>query len=429
MLNTVSEEYNTLFSKNEFYLIQKAYTTPHFIVLCTRFPGKNVFIYVGRGGKYQGIYIHAKAPQSEIRIQDKFLDYIRKNLVGTRIGKINVHSHGNAFSFSFKRISENNELLFGYRSNGLFFVKKEDLELYTSWNNEKRVLIDNNLQLINLDIEISRKEKSEGLKTISEYIDEEKNKFKGIPQIKKREKFLLKKIENIKSDLLRVKNWISLEKWLLTCIESDLIHHEIILFDFKFKFEGQHNFWQKRDLIFNKIKKLKKSESLLRSRLVETSDELDRVKSGEMGVSITKEKAISILWGNEVKSSKENPAINIKFFLLGKIEGIMGLDSDANDWIRQQSSKEFLWFHIHGYTGCHCILKTDDFSQFSMVQLNCLASLIRDFSKLNIHDIPIVHSQLRHVKGLKGRKGAVLIKKPRYLNCPYVNWIEIITLH
>ncbi len=349
--------------------------------------------------------------------------------MGTRIGKIRIHPEGNGFNFVFKRTSDNNELFFGYRANGLFFIKREEDELYTSWNNERTLLLSGNQSILNLEFDLTRKEKPEGLNTIQEYIEDEKNKFKGIPLIKKREKFLLKKMENIKSDINRVKNWLHIEKWLVNCEESDLNMHETTLFDFKFKFESHLNFWQRRDVIFNKIKKLKKSESLLKTRLDETNEELERVKNGDVGVVNTKEKAIPILWGNETKNTKENLSVHVKYFTLGKIEGVIGLDSTANDWIRQQQNKEFLWFHINGHTGCHCILKTEELTRLSMPELHSLASLLRDFSKLNIHDIPVVYSQLKHVKGLKGVKGSVLIKKPRYINCPYVSWIEIITLH
>ena len=74
-------------------------------------------------------------------------------------------------------------------------------------------------------------------------------------------------------------------------------------------------------------------------------------------------------------------------------------------------------------------LKTDDISKIKPLEFEALASLLRDCSKLDILEIPVIYSQVKHVKGLKGTAGKVLIKKPKYLRCQYRPWKEIITLN
>ena len=73
-LKMICEEYNSLFSKNEFYPLQKAYTTPHFLVFIIRFPGQTVALYIGRGNQYQGIFVSTELPPSYLRVQDRLLD-------------------------------------------------------------------------------------------------------------------------------------------------------------------------------------------------------------------------------------------------------------------------------------------------------------------------------------------------------------------
>ena len=128
---------------------------------------------------------------------------------------------------------------------------------------------------------------------------------------------------------------------------------------------------------------------------------------------------------NKVKSGNE---YNVKEFKIKNISGAIALDAESNDWLRSQGSKDHYWFHIENYPGSHCLLKTDDISKLSGDDLSAIASMIRDYSRLEIGAIPVIYSQLKNVKGLKGAQGKVLIKKPRYLRCNYIAWTEIITV-
>jgi uncharacterized protein YcbK (DUF882 family) len=73
-------------------------------------------------------------------------------------------------------------------------------------------------------------------------------------------------------------------------------------------------------------------------------------------------------------------------------------------------------------------VKTDDFSKLSLDDLAAIASLLRDYSRLEIREIPVLYSQLKNVKGMKGVKGEVIIKKPKHLRCLYIDWKEIISI-
>ncbi|RPJ79323.1 MAG: DUF814 domain-containing protein [Alphaproteobacteria bacterium] len=424
-----SEEYNSLFSKNEFYPLQKAYTTPHFLVLSVRFPGKTVAIYIGRGNQYQGVYLHDKLPPSYLRVQDRLLDYLRKYLVGARLGKMKVDDKSMVSFFHFKNEHPDNYFLFGYKERQLFFARQSKEEVYLSWSGET-IVTDQLLSVVGPlgpDKIISTTTNREW--SIADYLKEEEKKMGGQPVQRKKEKFLVRKINNITEDLSTVKRWNLLQEDLQEN-RIDLDTDELKIHGQKIKLFGLSSPWLKRDLIFKKIKKLKKAEEILTGRLEESQEEFENVKKGEFEFELTKEKVIQPLWITHAKQTRtSNTEYNIKHLKIKNLFGVVGLDALANDYIRSQESKDHYWFHVENYTGSHCIIKMEDFAKLSLEDLSAIASMLRDYSKLDILEIPIVYSQLKNIKGLKGAKGKVSINKPKYLRCLYSgNWKEIISI-
>lgn len=425
------DEYNTLFSKNEFYPIQKAYTTPHFLVLGLRFPGQNVVLYIGRGNQYEGFFISNKFPPSYLRIQDRLLDYTRKYLVGARLGKMEVDENHFLTLFHFKNEHIDNSFSFGYKDRQLFFIRQCKEEIYTSWNGETSSggniaeLVDKFLGKRSLPEQTRASSWS-----LDTYFQDEQKKMSGKPVQKKKEKFLEKKLNNITHDLSDVQKWHLMEDELLSeDTELEFGEHQTVIHGHKVKFSSHLNQWQKRDVVFGKIKKLKKAEEILKNRLLETDKELSLVKQGEFEYEVTKEKAIAPLWKTtSAGRTSERTDHNVKNFKLKKLTGTIALDAESNDWLRSQSSKDHYWFHIENYPGAHCLIKSDDVSLLTGEDLSAIASMLRDYSQLEIMEIPVIYSQLKNVKGLKGAQGKVLIKKPRYLRCNYINWKEIITI-
>ena len=190
----IRDEYNTLFSKNEFYPIQKAYTTPHFLVLGLRFPGQNVVLYIGRGNQYEGFFVSNKFPPSYLRIQDRLLDYTRKYLVGARLGKMEVDDNHFLILFHYKNEHTDNSFAYGYKDRQLFFVRQCLDEIYTSWNGETSS--GGNVSE-SVDKLLGKRSLSEGQRssswTLESYFEGELKKVSGKPVQKKKEKFLEKK--------------------------------------------------------------------------------------------------------------------------------------------------------------------------------------------------------------------------------------------
>ncbi len=395
-----------------------------------RFPGRNVALYIGRGNQYEGIFVSDKFPPSYLRVQDRLLDYVRKYLVGTRLGKMEVDEKHFFSLFHFKNDHTDNSFAFGYKDRQLFFVKQNKEEIYTSWNGETSTgksipsLVDS---LLGVNPTIATNKTTSW--TLEQYFTDEHKKVSGKPIQKKKEKFLEKKLNNISNDLSDVEKWHLIEEDLLS-EELEFDENQNNFHGHKVKFGSHLNKWQKRDVVFGKVKKLKKAEEILKTRLKETDEELSKVKDGEFEFEVTKEKVIAPLWQSASGSSKikHNTEYNVKSFKIKNFSGMVSMDAASNDWLRTQGSKEHYWFHIEDYPGAHCLIKTDDVSTLNGEDLSAIASMLRDYSQLEITVIPVMYSQLKYVKGIKGAQGKVIVKKPKYLRCNYMSWTERITI-
>jgi hypothetical protein len=397
-------DYNSLFTKNEFYPIQKAYSTPHFIVLVVRFAGVTKILYIGRGNQYQGFFVSEKAPPAFLRTQDRLLDYIRKYLVGARIGKVNAAADSMSFHFSFKNESVDNRFYWGYKDRQLFFSKTGKEETPPT------IVADRPHQNIEANC------------SIEFYLKEQEEKARGANVVKKMEKFLARKKKNIEEDLKSASMW----KVLQQDLDGDLLdlkYDELKAYGQKFKFQKSQSEWDRKNLVYNKIKRLRTAEKLLSERLSGVQADMAKLQNGRIEFSATKEKTIQPIWENNSSRSKKIDAnINVVTFKINNIHGLIGLDAHSNDWIRRDSSKDHWWFHIENHTGAHCIVKIEDFSQLSFDDLSAIASMLRDYSKLSILEIPVIIAQVKNIKGAKGSAGKVIVKKPKYLRCVYEDW-------
>lgn len=367
-------------------------------------------------------------PPSYLRTKDKLLDYCRKYLVGARLGKLEIDPNHHLFHFDYKREHSDFGFSFGYKDHQLFFVNREKDQIYSSWDNEiSNEKLQDKIKNF-LGASTLKNENRNSLPTIESYLEAEEKKMKGKPFQKKKEKFLDRKLKNISADLELVKKWNQMESDL-TKDKINLEGHEIKFHGHKFKFTGELTFWQKKDLIFQKIKKLKKAQTILEQRFSETEQEASQVKAGEFEFETTKEKVIEPLWISRAASKKNvNSEYAVKNFKLKKMTGVIALDARSNDWIRSQAAKDHWWFHIDQYQGSHLILKTDDIGELTQSDLSAIASILRDFSKLTLDSIPMVYSQVKNIKGMKGAQGKVIINKPKYLQCNHTDWTAIITL-
>lgn len=416
------ENYNNNLLKKEFHPIQKAYTTPHFLVFSFRTPGKTIYVYIGRGKQYVGVFCTEFPPPSFLRTKDRFLDFVRSNIVGAKISKIDLID--GVFTFYLKKGRELEKWSVFYEKRVLNFSYFKGDEVFCSWDLGLKHI--NEYQINPDSIESILYPQS-----ILKYIENEEAKATGEVVLKKRLKFLLRKKEHIETDLHQSKKWQELQD-LVIAEKLTLNDLELEVLGVKFSFTQSQSYWERQNLVYIKIKKLKRAEKLLAERLQDVIIEIDKIEKKEIEVKTTKERAIAINWNylpkkesHKNKNLISSEVINFKY---KNIVGVLGLTASANDQIRQESHKNHIWFHIENYPGTHLILKTENINFFKLDDFSILASMMRDYSKLNISTIPIMYSELRQVKGIKGKKGQVVVKKPKYLSCLYRDWKEIITI-
>jgi predicted ribosome quality control (RQC) complex YloA/Tae2 family protein len=170
---------------------------------------------------------------------------------------------------------------------------------------------------------------------------------------------------------------------------------------------------------------MRNGEIILKSRLSATETEYNKLLSGEVENEITREVAIQPCWPNQKKVVK-NHSTNTKNISIKNLSGVIGLNSEGNDAIRNEGNKNHYWFHLESYSGSHCIIKTEDIGQLSFGELSAIASMLRDMSHLEILEIPMLYTQLKYVKGIKGSAGKVIVNKSKHLRCHYISWKDII---
>jgi hypothetical protein len=377
-----------------------------------RFPGKTTVLYIGRGNQYQGLYLAEKMPPSHLRIKDRLLDYVRKHLVGTKLSKITCMKNKMIISFEFRKDGVVKEFHLGWSERHLYFNQEglKDLADFQVPNESA----------------ITRSVRSIDDYLLSKNFDESKKVVQ-----RKKEKFLFKKIEKIKVDIEINKKWRDIEQ-KITAGEINMSGIETVVCGEKIKFQGNKNEWQKKDLIYKKIKKLKRGEAILVKRLLESEEELQKAKSGIVQFELTKEVAIQPVWPNQKQQSArklENSTATekVRRIQIGSVSGIVGLNSSSNDSIRRGANKEHYWFHLENYKSAHCILNTDDISKLGQVEMQAIASMLRDLSHLQIMEIPMLFTQVKNIKGIKGAAGSVIVKKAKHLRYIYREWKEIIS--
>lgn len=391
-----------------------------------RVPGETKVLYLGRGHQYVGIYVSNQVPPSYLRIKDRALDFVRSHIVGSKLFKIEFlnDENGEFYKIQFKTDTTNNYLKIGYHQREMFWILKERDLIFTSFNNQ--IQKEGTESFLNSDIT-----KYLFTDSIEGYLKNEEVKNTGIITVKKREKFLQKKLENIKKDFENSLQYKKLEE-AINKNELDLNNSELNFLGMKFNFIGLRTEWDKKNLIFNRIKKLKRGVSLLEQRLKETEEEYQKTIKGEIEIPTTKEKAIQILWKSKDKNknqaikNKSEDYLEFKFF---NITAWLGLNASGNDEIRSLSSKDHYWFHLENYPGTHLILKTDDIAKLTPEMYELIASILRDYSKLSITVIPVMFTQVKNLKGIKGVKGEVSVNKAKYLTCPYRDWKAIIAIN
>lgn len=112
---------------------------------------------------------------------------------------------------------------------------------------------------------------------------------------------------------------------------------------------------------------------------------------------------------------------NLKRFRIFKLSGgfevWVGKDSSANDLLSlKYTAQNDLWFHVHGYSGSHTVLKVqENVDSIPKEIIKISASIAAYYSKAkNAKNIFVSYTKAKNVQKYRGAKsGSVTIKKEK----------------
>lgn len=420
--------------------IQKIYSTAHFISFSIRARGKTWHLYLGRGNGQEGLWLHDQPPVSALRRKDAFLEYLRKHLSSCSFVEIEIDVHDRIIKLSYQKFGKLQSILFFWKARKLYFLHhyqespETPFKLLLSWHGKAIVPNEDMADLYEFFNEIGRRTDmkhdlhSSSHSTIEQLLQDELNaaKIKGMTSAPS---FLQRKISNIESDLNRTRQWNQLQIMLDQGHTLDM--YELKVGDHKIKFEGDLNPYERRNLLFEKIKKLKRGENILSSRLHEAKEQLagkNQEAKSASALPMTKP-----VWGREDIKENANVARTSEKddFRIFKFEGFsvgVGLSSSGNDQLRNKwASKEDLWLHMDGLKSAHAIIKLQGADAPTAEIINLGASIVAYFSHFNDDWIPIIYTHVKNLKGVTGSPGMVIYKKEKHLRCPRIanaEWLK-----
>ncbi|EPZ50515.1 PF05670 domain protein [Bacteriovorax sp. BAL6_X] len=401
--------------------IQKIFSSGKLVLLQLRLRGKNLCITLGRGGEHCGIWDSIASIPSEYRItRDQFLEFLRSNIRNARLSEIEVDTKDKCLNLKF---SDKSNLLLFWKGRQLFFsyiYLNEGRRLHFSpWQSNKKQIFEfeNFFDIFN---ELGRKQLD------NKDINEKKLVLEEIEVFNKKaettyNKKLMRKKKFIEKDLENCQVRHEIEKKLIND-ELDLSEHIFKYKSLKARFDYGLSYYQKKNVIFTKIKKLRKGEEFLEKRLEDVIKEIESKK-----VVFVKEKINVPVWKKVAQKSTEvNKSDDHSIFRWNNISIAVGLNTKGNDYIRSKwSTKGDIWFHLDGDKSAHVIAKNLDVFDFD--KYSVVASILADYSEFNADQIPVIFTQVENLKGVKGAAGKVIYKKEKHLILPKVNWKEIIS--
>lgn len=414
-------------------LVQQIISSAHYLCFQTRFKGQTQYIYLGRGGGFQGMGMSDVKLSAPRRVQDKFLQYARKNWRGMRIKKVSVPVKDRVLEIEGSAGPSKLKVWFFWKGRDLYFADKlvEDKQqrLFQSWIGKSRLSNEIEIEAEDIFSELDLRNLEEGIGrstvlNIDKYLDKDKGEgTKPIPQLNKK---LKKKITRMKEDLSKFEILSFLEKQT----EKDLENLKGIGEGrFSVSFRGLEGHFKKREYLFNKIKKWRVSKRDLEKRL----KAIESIVEGEAPrkvIAAAKTKDIKIIqpvW----KTQKEGPAFEIKsthvYFQYDEFQVYVGRSATESDKIRKDiAKKNDLWLHLDGHKSGHMFVKGD--REPRMDELSVLGSALVDYSGLKIADIPLLFTQVKNLKGVKGVAGMVNYKKEKHLLVIYdAQWRQKVT--
>ncbi len=415
--------------------IQKIYSTAYYVSLALRARGKTWHLYLGRGGGHEGIWIHGSPPPKELRRKDTFLEYLRRHISSCSFVEVSVDRYDRILRLDYMKFGERNSFLLFWKARKLYFLHaylerpEGSLKLLLSWRGRAFEPQPAPGDLFDYFDEIGRHQDrkhdlvSEVVPGMEELLHAELASS-SLKTLATAPNFLQRKRANIHADLLRAQQWEELQGVLDRGEPLEEVY-ELKVADQKIRFDGELNPYERRNLLFQKIKKLKRGEAILRDRLGSVEAELSGI--GTAPVTVSQIPIVRPVWGEE--TAKARPAIlskptsgeEYRVIVFDDLQVGVGLSAYGNDQLRSKwAAKDDHWLHLDGQKSAHVIIKTKNGAPLLPEGLHLGASVVAHFSHFLDDWIPIIHTQVKNLKGVSGAAGMVTYKKEKHLRCPRV---------
>jgi predicted ribosome quality control (RQC) complex YloA/Tae2 family protein len=356
---------------------------------------------------------------------------LRKHIRGAKVGKIFLDEKDRILLIPYYKQGTENYFAIFWRGRSAYFLNLEgENSLFKSWSGIEKIdkILDTKsiLDIFNPlgrgELELKGKDKKDV--SIKDYFASQSESLSKGHFPKRKRKNLERKEHKIINDLGRVRSGPKIREALEASDFEIGDKTEIVIAGVKFKFSRKLNEYQKRNQVYQKIKGFKIGEAILEKRLGELEIEKRKWLEGNIAPKLETKKIIMPVWAQQSTKTKISSPVALDYFKTDTgLKIAIGKDVNANDYLRNKwASKEDFWFHLEGLKSPHLIIKCSD---TSLIPFPEIGSIIRDYGKYDITEIPLVYTQVKNLKGLKGKSGSVTFKKAKYIRVEYQqNWPE-----
>ena len=437
-------------------MVQKIYATPFYIAASMRAPGKTYWLYLGRGQGHEGIWLADIPPISDWRVNDQLLEFFRKRLSSGHVLDIHLDPLDRLIHLDYHKWGQINSISYYWQGRLAYLgacywdSDKQGFKIYLSWDSRKpetKAVYSSRqeawdiykIQWNGLGLQ-DMKENDQKLVLPQISIDEELIKIHRLdkisPTVKRNQKSKDRKLELFKKDLARVEQIHLIKNFLA---KNEFIDDTLTIGDHYFKFNAEMKEFQRRDLMFQKIKRLQAAAKIIQEKMQRLEEGTDDNKVSKKPVvkNITLTKSIfpvSHLRGEktqienfpkdaEVKRHEDYKIYEGKFVNLA-----VGLSAVGNDRMRKEwASKEDWWFHSAKGTSPHIILKFKN-NQNAILKpeiLQLVGSCLAEATQAT--EVDLIYTKVSMLKGVKGTPGKVTYKGEKHFRCySDQNWKNLI---
>ena len=320
--------------------IQKIYSTPHFICITIRFPGQSIYLYLGRGSHFEGLWQGEGIPPTELRVKDRYLEYLRKHIRSAKVGKIFLDEKDRILLLPYYKGGEENYFAIFWRGRSAYFLNLEgEKNLFKSWEGLEK--LDQSLDAKTvLDLfnplgrgEMELKSKDRKSSSIEDYFSSQMESLTKGHFPRRKKKNFERKEHKIINDLGRVRSAPKIRE----ALEAEGFEigdkTQLVIAGVKFKFSRGLNEYQKRDQVYQKIKGFKKGQAILEKRLLELEKEKKRYLGGQVAPTLDSKKIIMPVWAQKSEKSKVVTEQAVDYFTTNEgLKLAIGKDVNANDY-------------------------------------------------------------------------------------------------